>query len=840
MVAAFQETKEFKVGDRVRGNWKAARNKFGKVARLYQKKSEQWVEVEWENGDSSKLRIDQLSPAGNLEPVESAEPVELVATEGGSLKPGDKVRILYSEGDDPHNQQWCDRVGRVNHLKPNCVQVDFLDRGYRECSYFEYSLVELVETAQLEPTPVPTRLPQEGDWVEGLSPTGTKYQGLVEGFSMSGMLRIRTVDDKRSLIDTTTAKLIDPPGTSETVSEVEELPILEAIATVEIGDQLGAFEGGSPGETVSLAAVEQGDQVDQLFAEINALDAQGTEAEQTAIAAGRAALEIRREQGRKLQEAKDQVVAAEGYGSWGKRFAAACPGIHIRTATNYMRLHREWEQITAQAGERLPELTLREAIALLQNKPALQAAPEPEPGPTFEELQQRFAPWGEFARTSDPKFKYSLDLPLPPKRYSFRSLKEADLFHQESCSDRNTIAARQHQQQQYLSQTRTCVSCKHRQLIGDGSEFRCNARGSEHGVTMNLAPECRHYKSRMMNIPGRVEAIAQCDPLSNTDAIAQPGSESVSEVEAELDAFVESMAPEPQGHPAGVLASSARNAKRAKTDEEAEAEAEKDERYTPSHITEAALKVCGADIFALDPATNSRTNPHVPCKVAYTKEDDGLQKDWSAETLWLNPPYSKMAAFVSKFIDTWRSERINHAFVLTKGDFSTQWCQRLLRTCSAVCLVNHRLTFEAPERELETSFFASLLFYFGPDVDEFVDVFDWNIGTVMVTPGAEPAAPVEVEGRAGLNALAESISLQEQRYAELIDECLQVGDRILLQGSLGKGKEWEVIGRDGDDVKLIGPFFDNFEPGERLLRDRDNPTTLHISEIRRIVTGGEA
>lgn len=43
--------------------------------------------------------------------------------------------------------------------------------------------------------------------------------------------------------------------------------------------------------------------------------------------------------------------------------------------------------------------------------------------------------------------------------------------------------------------------------------------------------------------------------------------------------------------------------------------------------------------FTLDPCSSHK---NAKCKKHYTKEDDGLAKDWGGETVFCNPPYSKM------------------------------------------------------------------------------------------------------------------------------------------------------------------------------------------------------
>lgn len=42
--------------------------------------------------------------------------------------------------------------------------------------------------------------------------------------------------------------------------------------------------------------------------------------------------------------------------------------------------------------------------------------------------------------------------------------------------------------------------------------------------------------------------------------------------------------------------------------------------------------------FTLDPCS---TKENAKCKKFYTKEDDGLSKSWTDETVFMNPPYGR-------------------------------------------------------------------------------------------------------------------------------------------------------------------------------------------------------
>ena len=112
-----------------------------------------------------------------------------------------------------------------------------------------------------------------------------------------------------------------------------------------------------------------------LAAQINELHSQGCEAEETAIAAGKAALQLRKEEGDRLLEAKAQLK----HGQWGKWLKANCPDISERSCQLYMQLAEGWEEYIAK-NETVADLTLKEAIALLPKK--TKALPKPAAAPS--------------------------------------------------------------------------------------------------------------------------------------------------------------------------------------------------------------------------------------------------------------------------------------------------------------------------------------------------------------------------------------------------------------------------------------------------------------------------
>lgn len=69
-----------------------------------------------------------------------------------------------------------------------------------------------------------------------------------------------------------------------------------------------------------------------------------------------------------------------------------------------------------------------------------------------------------------------------------------------------------------------------------------------------------------------------------------------------------------------------------------------DDYYTPPWIFDAF-----GVTFDLDVAAPPGGPPFTPCRRYYTQQDDGLTSPW-AGLVWMNPPYSKPAPWVEKFL----------------------------------------------------------------------------------------------------------------------------------------------------------------------------------------------
>ena len=106
--------------------------------------------------------------------------------------------------------------------------------------------------------------------------------------------------------------------------------------------------------------------------------------------------------------------------------------------------------------------------------------------------------------------------------------------------------------------------------------------------------------------------------------------------------------------------------------------------YTPKEVIESLGE------FDLDPATSPvAIKINNAAKKYFTKEDDGLQQEWSGR-VWLNPPYShpELRLFLEKMA------LHNNGIALTGSRVDTKWFHDVvLENASAIKLLYGRIKF---------------------------------------------------------------------------------------------------------------------------------------------------
>ncbi len=141
---------------------------------------------------------------------------------------------------------------------------------------------------------------------------------------------------------------------------------------------------------------------------------------------------------------------------------------------------------------------------------------------------------------------------------------------------------------------------------------------------------------------------------------------------------------------------------------------ESPEWYTPRHVLGKVVEALGA--IDLDPCADPEH--HVPSLDHFTKEDDGLSREWRGR-VYMNPPYgSEIGAWVRKLLAEYRKGHVTAAVAFVPARTDTTWFY-LLRE-QPRCFVRGRLTFSEHENAAP---FPSAAFYLGPDPRGFVRAF---------------------------------------------------------------------------------------------------------------------
>ena len=109
--------------------------------------------------------------------------------------------------------------------------------------------------------------------------------------------------------------------------------------------------------------------------------------------------------------------------------------------------------------------------------------------------------------------------------------------------------------------------------------------------------------------------------------------------------------------------------------------------------------------FTLDPCA---TEENHKCKKFYTKEDDGLSKDWGGQRVFCNPPYSKIAKWVEK---AYRESRTDHTVIvlLIPSRTETKYFHDFILHRSEVRFIKGRLRFSGSD---ENAPFPSMIVIF--------------------------------------------------------------------------------------------------------------------------------
>jgi len=184
------------------------------------------------------------------------------------------------------------------------------------------------------------------------------------------------------------------------------------------------------------------------------------------------------------------------------------------------------------------------------------------------------------------------------------------------------------------------------------------------------------------------------------------------------------------------------------------------ERYTDPKIMELVREFFGK--IDLDPASCAGANETVQAINFFTKEDDAFSKDWVAEKLWMNHPFTKGEKackpkckkktckdplykhyrgscitedipsnldWIEKLLLEYSLGNFTESLNITFVNSSEAWCQKLLRN-GTQCFITGRVKYKSPNGGNESSPpKGSMITYLGRRKGEFKKVFS-KIGVV--------------------------------------------------------------------------------------------------------------
>jgi ParB family chromosome partitioning protein len=153
------------------------------------------------------------------------------------------------------------------------------------------------------------------------------------------------------------------------------------------------------------------------------------------------------------------------------------------------------------------------------------------------------------------------------------------------------------------------------------------------------------------------------------------------------------------------------------------------EWFTPPEYIKAVKEVLGE--IELDPASCEFANKVVGAERYYTKEDNGLVQQWTARTLFVNPPYGRYGTtrqkgeaevWIQKLLEEYLSGCVEEAILTVYAQLYKRWFEPLWDY--PICFPTGRLSFYTDEGIKGRSPHASAFIYFGNNPKKFVEVFN--------------------------------------------------------------------------------------------------------------------
>jgi phage N-6-adenine-methyltransferase len=125
-----------------------------------------------------------------------------------------------------------------------------------------------------------------------------------------------------------------------------------------------------------------------------------------------------------------------------------------------------------------------------------------------------------------------------------------------------------------------------------------------------------------------------------------------------------------------------------------------DEWFTPDEQLAIFRRILGGGI-SLDPFSSELANQRVQADKIFTKVNSAFANPWVADSVFMNPPYSRgiCAKAVHKAIDEFERKRFKKAIILVNNMTDTAWFACLDAIAIRQCAMTGRIAFFAPDNK---------------------------------------------------------------------------------------------------------------------------------------------
>ena len=137
---------------------------------------------------------------------------------------------------------------------------------------------------------------------------------------------------------------------------------------------------------------------------------------------------------------------------------------------------------------------------------------------------------------------------------------------------------------------------------------------------------------------------------------------------------------------------------------------------TPPEFVGDVLKYFGT--LDLDPCSNDEDNPNVPAKKVYTEITNGLAHRWTANSVFMNHPYSQSDKWIPYAVSQYELGYAKEMILLIKLDVSTKWWRSVSQY--SWIAVNERMKFGDGTGATP---FQSAILYLGKNLEKFNTIF---------------------------------------------------------------------------------------------------------------------